>query len=709
GNLADLEARRGRLSAALTHFERARSRLEHDQADSHVARLLGEQAEALAALGAPESAQEAFEQAIEALDKHGLAAEAARARHGLGRALLRSGRLEAACRVLAEAQQRYVALGQTRAAARVDLLLAEAALAQADFAEARARLSQASRCLEENTLDRIALRSLDARILSASNRVDDALDALSAALADAERFDIPPLLADLLHQRAAVRRVTGDAERELADLDHAVTQAERVRGSLQAEQLRAAALSDRLELYHDRIDAHLRRTPLSPERVFEAIEQARSRTLLDALAESDSPEREVGDDPLARRHAELRSELSILYSRLAERGDEALATETLAAWRAEVEQREHELDELENRLAVRAGGDPLLPRPADLADVVTALHGDGLLVEYFLTRDMLHALVVSGDRVTVIRDLLEADALRRHVQNLQFQIARGARPSGSAGRADRLLRDVRVELQSLYERVVAPCIAGIDHGRRICFVPAGPLHAAPLHAAWDGEAYLIERHVVHYAPSAGVYARLVQRAAMRADRSSASRPLVVGVGDENAPEIQAETHEIAEQLAAKMLWAQDATIDAVLAALPDAALAHIACHGYFSRRTPRASGLRLHDRWLTAGDVARLRLAAELVVLSGCSTGRSVVEAGEEVFGLVRGFLSAGAPRTLLTLWPAHDVQTRHFMREFYRVVRSEPRAFGSTAQAVQRAMRHGIAEAKHPFLWAPFLLVGVP
>ena len=709
GNLADLEARRGRLSAALHHFEHARSRLEADQADSHAARLLGEQAEALETLGMPEDARSAFAQAITALDQHGLAAEAARARHGLGRALLRLAKYAEASTVLLEARRRYRELGQTRSAARVDLLRSEAALADGKLSEAEELLTRATSALRVNDIDRIALLAQEARVHAAAHRKVDALNALSAALADARALDIPPLLSDLLHQRAILRRQMGDEPGDLDDLERAIAQAERVRGTLQAEQLRAAVLSDRLTLYHDLIDARLRAAPQSPERVFEAVEQARGRTLLEALGDPDAERTRGRADGLERRRVELRAELSVLYSRLADERVAASPPSDLAAWRGDVAARERGLDEVERRLATRATGDPFLPRPAELEQVRAALSADGALIEFFITRDVLHALVVTPDGVGIVRDLIEVESLQRHVQQLQFQIDRGGRPGASPARAARLLRDVRVELRWLDERIIAPCLGHAHEAQRVCFVPAGPLHAAPLHAAWNGSVFLIERVAVHYAPSASIYARLTQRAATLAGRTSPSRPLVVGVNDEHAPEIEAEAHELAEQLSAQLLWAGDATVAAALAALPNASLAHIACHGYFSRRTPRASGLRLADRWLTAADLAEIRLSADLVTLSGCSTGRNVVQSGEEIFGLIRGFLSAGVPSALVTQWPAHDVQTRQFMRKFYTILLRGERTPGTLAAGLREAMQRRIAEVQHPYFWAPFLLVGLP
>jgi CHAT domain-containing protein len=102
-------------------------------------------------------------------------------------------------------------------------------------------------------------------------------------------------------------------------------------------------------------------------------------------------------------------------------------------------------------------------------------------------------------------------------------------------------------------------------------------------------------------------------------------------------------------------------------------------------------------------DLYQFRLSAELVALSGCGTGLSVVVGGDEQLGLVRGLLYAGAHAVLLTLWDAYDGSTAEFMTAFYGQVTS-----GKTkARAAQDAMRRVRESHAHPFYWAPFVLIG--
>jgi CHAT domain-containing protein len=102
-------------------------------------------------------------------------------------------------------------------------------------------------------------------------------------------------------------------------------------------------------------------------------------------------------------------------------------------------------------------------------------------------------------------------------------------------------------------------------------------------------------------------------------------------------------------------------------------------------------------------DLYELDLAAEVVVLSGCGTGLSVVERGDELIGLVRGLLYAGAQTVVATLWDAQDESTARFMTAFYRYLPES----ADRAAALRSAMIELREVYPHPFHWAPVVLSG--
>jgi CHAT domain-containing protein len=105
-------------------------------------------------------------------------------------------------------------------------------------------------------------------------------------------------------------------------------------------------------------------------------------------------------------------------------------------------------------------------------------------------------------------------------------------------------------------------------------------------------------------------------------------------------------------------------------------------------------------------DVYGLNLAsADLVVLSACETQLGARSRGDDVVGLNRAFLYAGAPSVIASLWSVNDQATAVLMAAFYR----ELRAGASKAVALQRAQAETRALYPHPYYWAAFVLTGDP
>ena len=115
------------------------------------------------------------------------------------------------------------------------------------------------------------------------------------------------------------------------------------------------------------------------------------------------------------------------------------------------------------------------------------------------------------------------------------------------------------------------------------------------------------------------------------------------------------------------------------------------------------SGIRLGGSHLSLCDLYFLKLPAELITLSGCATGLSVVAAGDELLGLVRGLLYAGAQSLLLTLWDVQDKSTAEFMKMFYGRFQEH----SDKRIALQASMQELRERYSHPYYWAPFILVG--
>jgi CHAT domain-containing protein len=130
---------------------------------------------------------------------------------------------------------------------------------------------------------------------------------------------------------------------------------------------------------------------------------------------------------------------------------------------------------------------------------------------------------------------------------------------------------------------------------------------------------------------------------------------------------------------------------------------HLACHGQFRPENPLFSSLHLADGFVTVRDLFSQKLKAEIVTLSACETGLHKIYAGDEILGLARGFLSAGAKSLILSLWTVNDEATTELMADFYQNLQ-----LGKTVStSLRESQIHFIKRDSHPYFWSPFALIG--
>ena len=270
-----------------------------------------------------------------------------------------------------------------------------------------------------------------------------------------------------------------------------------------------------------------------------------------------------------------------------------------------------------------------------------------------------------------------------------------------------------------------------------------PLHYVPFQAliAPDGETLLRPGGPeLVYGPSASV---LFRRSLPRPFGFSATRRVREGVstsclalgnngdGPQALHFAEEEARSIAGLLHGQALVGPDARREALFRLGADTRYLHISCHGEFDPESPLESLLHLGaGETLTAHQVLEgLRLNCELVTLSACESGLSRVRRGDELMGLVRAFMVAGAPAVIATLWRVDERSTRILMEKFYREVvsgasfahalheaqlylrtLSQPevvRLLANGAQAGETDETSGDRPFADPFYWAPFILVG--
>lgn len=215
--------------------------------------------------------------------------------------------------------------------------------------------------------------------------------------------------------------------------------------------------------------------------------------------------------------------------------------------------------------------------------------------------------------------------------------------------------------------------------RRVALIPGGSLGLLPLHIAWSDDPsrptrrrYALDQVCFTYAPSAYI---------LWISRKFAGRPperlLAVDNPDGSllfSSEEVASVHDHFKARNPTWLIGEAASLEKVKASMEQVSVLHFATHGMAGFREPLEGFLLMaHDRRLKLRDIMELQLdKARLAVLSACETGIPGTKLPDEVVSLPMGFMQAGVPGVIGSLWAVNDASTMMLMARFYDLWRSE-------------------------------------
>ncbi|HKS82830.1 MAG TPA: CHAT domain-containing tetratricopeptide repeat protein [Candidatus Acidoferrales bacterium] len=590
----------------------------------------------------------------------------------------------------------------------VDLYQAVVLLEEGRVFEARRFCKRAAEFFETSVLHGKAAfcHLLLARIAFRADELPAAQAECMRALERVARVESPSLHFQARFLLGQIQQALKNAAAAYESYQTARHEFETLRSSLRGEELKIAFMKNRLEVYERLVELCLGDSARAgfAEEAFGYVELAKSRSLAELLMHPGAAFAAAGQGQsgLVRRIRDMREELNWYYRRIEKEqlSAEGPSAERIESLQKEAVARENELVRVlrEVQTTESPAGVAMSSGGPSLEVVRESLPAQAKLIEYFSVREHFFAAVLSHEELKIVP--LTPVARVAHLAGLlRFQLAKFALGASYVETfQDAMLRATRTHLEGLYNELVAP-LRPFIRGSHLIIVPHGVLHSLPFHAMLDGDRYLIDEFTISYAPSAGVYA-LCQGRNSRASESG----LVLGVPDERAPLIEQEVRRVAQVLPGSTLVIGAEKADAALrSGGMNFKWIHIATHGVFRQDSPMFSGIRLGASYLNLFDLYQLKLDAELVTLSGCATGLNAVSTGDELLGLTRGLLYAGAESLLLTLWDVNDESTAEFITAFYKQLAGA----SSRAAACRSAIQELRGQYPHPYYWAPFCLIG--
>ena len=594
-----------------------------------------------------------------------------------------------------------------------------------------------------------------------------AIASLERALAVARDAGRAPVELSVLDTLAHAENRAGRLEAARRHAAEGVALVERLRGQIESTDLETTFGATRHDLYQLEVEllmAEQRRHPAGPwaERAFVAAERARARTLLDVISRAGAlaePPAADGDgaapsdatapparpaDPavaaLTDRRRRLLRQLRVAAEASAgheRQDDDGHSTEEIL--------RALDLVEAEIRRASPGYGDLAVPRPVDPSTARALLDDRTLVLSYQLGDERSFLWVLGAHRFESVelppRARIEELARKLHAELSRFDP--GLRP------------EQRRLAAALSDAVLGPVATRLGDDRapeRLIIVADGSLHYVPFEAlplprpgsrrrgsALSTPELLIDRFEISYLPSVSVLATLRRSLDRRAPAPdplailadpvfSAADPRLGQAAAKSPPTLNRAFPRLRSTGREAEIIASLAPPGGVLLALGLDAdrrtvehlagyrIVHFATHGVLDTERPAASGLALSlvdadgapdpSGFLSLRDIYGLRLGAELVVLSGCRTGSGRSLRGEGLVGLARGFMYAGSPRVIASLWQVEDQATARLMVALYRGLWQRGERPAAALRRAKLAVRRD-PRFQDPWYWAAFVLQG--
>ncbi len=319
-----------------------------------------------------------------------------------------------------------------------------------------------------------------------------------------------------------------------------------------------------------------------------------------------------------------------------------------------------------------------------------------------MLRDRLEViLAIPGQPLRHVATALPEAQLEAGIQRLRIALRRTAFP-----------QEYLPAAQQLYDWLIRPIAPALQQQqvKTLVFVPDGALRSVPMAALYDGQQYLVQQYQIAITPS-------LQLFSPRPFQVERMRSLAAGLSEGSAttvplPGVKQEIELLRQKLPAQVLLNQTFTTQALkqtVTATPFT-LVHLATHGQFSSVAGKTY-IQTWDGRLTVNDLQEILnrrsindpAALELLVLSACQTAEGDNRAALGMAGLA---LRAGARSTLATLWAVNDASTVEFITDFYQALWQPHTAKAAAVRVAQLNMLRS-PQFKHPYFWAPFILVG--
>ncbi|AFZ56634.1 CHAT domain-containing protein [Anabaena cylindrica FACHB-243] len=562
--------------------------------------------------------------------------------------------------------------------------------------------------------------------------------------------------ADTLYYIALTERNRGNLAAAITPIEKTIQIVESIRTKVTSQDLRTSYFATVQKYYQFYIDLLMQLHKQQPAKGYNAIalqasERARARSLLEILNEANADIRQGVDPQLFSQERNLQQQLDALEKRRIEISSKPDSTKQEQAFQQETTNLLEQYRQIQAKIRAISPRYAALtqPQPLTLKEIQQqVLDENTLLLEYSLGEERSYLWAITKTSISSY-ELPESAEIETLIKNFRNEIVK---PTSNK-------KTITKAAASLTQILLTPIAQQLGK-KRLVIVGDGALQYVPFAALTipNTQTYqpLILNHEIITLPSASTVALLrreqqtkktaTKTLALLADpvftkddeRLNIDRQLPKSQENNNLntlalkratlntaikfqrlPFTRQEAQEILELVPENQkLQAYDFAANREFVTntqLSQYRILHFATHGILNSEQPELSGIVLslfddqgkpQNGFLRLHDIFNLNLSADLVVLSACQTGLGQQIKGEGLVGLTRGFMYAGSPRVVVSLWNVDDQATALLMRKFYQKMLKDGLKPPAALRQAQIEMLQDERFSK-PDYWAAFTLQG--
>ncbi|MCD4746189.1 MAG: CHAT domain-containing protein [Bacteroidales bacterium] len=366
----------------------------------------------------------------------------------------------------------------------------------------------------------------------------------------------------------------------------------------------------------------------------------------------------------------------------------------------------------------------------NISDIQTKLNNNTALLEYVISDTLLYIFTITSDKFEVYTSQLDS-SFNKNIQTIiKFLTVKNLMLHISGE-----YREFIDAAYNLYCLLIKPSVNSLME-KDIIIIPDGKLAYIPfdilIYSKTDKEiqfnnlSYLLKKHAIGYSYSATLYFKDYSAYKKKSKNVLAFAPtyknrelLTLSEHNERVnldpiPGAIEEINLISDFFNTDICKDHNATEEKFKALAHNYNILHLAMHAIIDNENPMFSKLvfsdnndSIEDGFLNTYEIYGMKLNANMAVLSACNTGYGKLQQGEGIMSLSRGFLYAGCPAIIMTLWTIEDNSSLEIMKNFYSYLSDGKNKLDALRLAKLDFLKNSDPLKSHPYFWAAYINIG--